>query len=102
MDFCKTNPSQTASRRRGSTKIRVSTIIRAFVRRCAPQHQNNPGWAYLIKAFILGCDSEKLGTRAIDLLHVAQALLLESEIFLTSDQRQAALAKAEGLRVIEV
>jgi predicted nucleic acid-binding protein len=43
--------------------------------------------------------SEKIGARAIDLLHVACALLLESEVFLTSDQRQAALAKAEGLQV---
>ncbi len=43
--------------------------------------------------------SEKTGARAIDLLHVACALVLESEVFLTSDQRQAALAKAEGLRV---
>ena len=43
--------------------------------------------------------SEKTGARAIDLLHVACALLLESELFLTSDQRQAALAKAEGLHV---
>jgi predicted nucleic acid-binding protein len=44
--------------------------------------------------------SEKTGARAIDLLHVACALLLGSEVFLTSDQRQAVLAKAEGLRVI--
>lgn len=43
--------------------------------------------------------SEKIGARAIDLLHVACALLLQSEVFLTSDQRQAALAKAEGLHV---
>jgi predicted nucleic acid-binding protein len=43
--------------------------------------------------------SEKVGARAIDLLHVACALSLESEVFLTSDQRQAALAKAEGLQV---
>jgi hypothetical protein len=43
--------------------------------------------------------SEKTGARAIDLLHVACALLLESEVFLTSDQRQAALAKAESLHV---
>ncbi len=46
--------------------------------------------------------SEKTGARAIDLLHVACALLLESEVFLTSDQRQAGLAKAEGLQVIPV
>jgi hypothetical protein len=43
--------------------------------------------------------SGKTGARAIDLLHVSCALLLESEIFLTSDQRQASVAKAEGLNV---
>ena len=43
--------------------------------------------------------SETVGARAIDLLHVACAFLLESELFLTSDQRQATLAKAEGLQV---
>ena len=43
--------------------------------------------------------TDRFGARAIDLLHVACSLLLRSEIFLTSDQRQAALAKAEGLRV---
>lgn len=43
--------------------------------------------------------SEKTGARAIDFLHVACALLLECEVFLTSDQRQAALAKAEGIQV---
>jgi predicted nucleic acid-binding protein len=46
--------------------------------------------------------SEKIGARAIDLLHVACALLLESKVFLTSDERQAALAKAEGLQVVFV
>lgn len=43
--------------------------------------------------------SERVGARAIDLLHVACALLLEVEVFLTSDRRQSELAKAEGLRV---
>ncbi|MCI0537504.1 MAG: PIN domain-containing protein [Verrucomicrobiales bacterium] len=43
--------------------------------------------------------ADRLGARAIDLLHVACALLLEGEVFLTSDQRQAELAKAEGLQV---
>ena len=42
--------------------------------------------------------TDRLGTRAIDLLHVACALLLESEVFLTFDQRQYELAKAEGLK----
>lgn len=43
--------------------------------------------------------TERLGARAIDLLHVACALELESELFLTTDARQAELAKAEGLEV---
>jgi predicted nucleic acid-binding protein len=43
--------------------------------------------------------TERLGARAIDLLHVASALTLESEQFLTTDIRQAQLAKAEGLKV---
>jgi predicted nucleic acid-binding protein len=41
---------------------------------------------------------ERLGARAIDLLHVAAALTLESELFLTTDARQAQIAKAEGLK----
>lgn len=44
--------------------------------------------------------TERLGARAIDLLHVAAALTLESELFLTTDARQAQLAKAEGLKLV--
>lgn len=43
--------------------------------------------------------SETLGTRSLDILHVASALVLGLPEFLTLDQRQAALAKAAGLRV---
>jgi predicted nucleic acid-binding protein len=44
--------------------------------------------------------TERLGARAIDLLQVAGALTLECELFLTTDARQAQLAKAEGLKVV--
>jgi len=44
--------------------------------------------------------TERLGTRTYDLLHVAFALELKAEKFLTTDQRQSTLAKAEGLSVI--
>jgi predicted nucleic acid-binding protein len=40
-----------------------------------------------------------LGTRALDVLHVASALTLQAAIFCTFDQKQAALASAVGLRV---
>lgn len=46
--------------------------------------------------------TERLGMRAIDLLHVAAAMALDSEVFLTTDDRQAQLAKAEGLNVLTV
>ena len=41
--------------------------------------------------------TERLGCRGFDLLHVALALELECEAFLTADHIQAALAGAEGL-----
>jgi predicted nucleic acid-binding protein len=43
--------------------------------------------------------TERLGCRGFDLLHVALALELECEAFLTSDRVQSALARAEGLNV---
>ena len=46
--------------------------------------------------------TERLGTRTLDVIHVAAALLLESEVFLTGDTRQARLAKGEGLEVMRV
>jgi len=41
-----------------------------------------------------------LGTRTLDVLHVASALVLKPDVFLTFDKRQHQLAKAEGLRVL--
>ncbi|PWU17095.1 MAG: PIN domain nuclease [Verrucomicrobia bacterium] len=43
--------------------------------------------------------TETLGVRSFDLLHVGLALALGATEFLTFDERQAALAKAAGLRV---
>jgi len=40
----------------------------------------------------------KLGVRTLDSLHVACALELKAERFWTFDERQAKLAKAEGLK----
>ena len=40
-----------------------------------------------------------LGTRTLDILHVAAALALGSTQFVTGDDRQAALAKAAGLEL---
>lgn len=41
-----------------------------------------------------------LGTRTLDVLHVATAVTLEARRFVSYDERQAALAHAAGLRVV--
>jgi hypothetical protein len=43
--------------------------------------------------------SEKLGTRSLDILHVAAAVLLGQGAFLSFDDRQRSLARAARLRV---
>ena len=43
--------------------------------------------------------TERLGCRGFDLLHVALALELECDTFLTGDRVQGTLARAEGLGV---
>jgi len=42
--------------------------------------------------------SAKLGTRSLDILQVAIAIVLHADAFLTFDRNQAALAHAEGLK----
>jgi predicted nucleic acid-binding protein len=42
----------------------------------------------------------KLGVRTLDVLHVASAVALEKRVFVTYDDRQAALARAVKLRVL--
>jgi len=44
--------------------------------------------------------SRILGTRTLDVVHVAGALELEARVFVTFDLRQRALAQAAGLRVL--
>lgn len=43
--------------------------------------------------------TDRLGCRGFDLLHVALALELECDAFVTSDRVQGELARAEGLSV---
>jgi predicted nucleic acid-binding protein len=42
--------------------------------------------------------SATLGTRSLDILQVAIAIVLRADTFLTFDRNQAALAQAEGLK----
>jgi predicted nucleic acid-binding protein len=43
-----------------------------------------------------------LGTRSLDIFHVACALELKSRYFLTFDQRQQKLASAVGLKTVRL
>jgi predicted nucleic acid-binding protein len=64
----------------------------------------NPVWPeVLLESERLSAQySEELGTRSLDILHVASALVLGAKEFLTFDQRQASLAAAVGLKVPKV
>lgn len=46
--------------------------------------------------------SRALGTRTLDLFHVAAALALRADEFVTGDARQAKVAAKEGLRVVRL
>ena len=43
--------------------------------------------------------SARIGTRSLDLMHIAIALLLKADIFLSFDLRQRKAAKLEGLKI---
>ena len=43
-----------------------------------------------------------LGTRTLDLIHLAAAIVLKAELFLTCDKKQARVAKAENREAVYV
>lgn len=58
-----------------------------------------PGAAYERAEQIARNHTPVLGTRTLDVLHVAGALVLKANAFYTFDQKQAALATAVGLHL---
>lgn len=44
--------------------------------------------------------TQRLGVRTIDVLHVAAALALQADSFITFDQKQGRWARAEGLAIL--
>lgn len=58
-----------------------------------------PDQAFSLCADLARRHGPKLGIRTLDSLHVACALELKAEKFWTFDERQAKLAKAEGLKI---
>lgn len=58
-----------------------------------------PDQAFEVCAQLARQHGSKLGVRTLDSLHVACALELKAERFWTFDERQAKLAKAQGLKI---
>ncbi|HEV2178065.1 MAG TPA: type II toxin-antitoxin system VapC family toxin [Terriglobia bacterium] len=59
-----------------------------------------PEDTYLMATQMARRRSARLGTRTLDILHVAAAKLLKAECFYSFDGRQVRLAAAEGLKVL--
>ena len=55
---------------------------------------------YSTSARLSDAHSSTLGTRSLDLMHVAAALILGAETILSFDSRQRSAAEAEGLEVL--
>jgi predicted nucleic acid-binding protein len=60
-----------------------------------------PDHAFELCADLARRYSPKLGIRTLDSLHVACALELKADRFWTFDERQAKLAKAQGLKTLQ-
>jgi hypothetical protein len=80
----------------------LSRLERLLARRALLDVMLEMGAALTCATKLGAVHTERLGARAIDLLHVACALALASELFLTTDARQALLAEAEGLKVVSI
>lgn len=64
----------------------------------------DPSWPEVLMEAerLSAAHSETTGTRSLDVLHVASALVLGAREFLTFDVRQGVLASASGLRLTKV
>lgn len=92
-----------AERRADISRDRDASLAR--IERWLKRGWLNDAAADLEKAFqraekLSQSHSERLGCRTFDILHVALALELECETFLTTDGNQGDLAHTEGLKVV--
>ncbi len=93
----------TGSRLRAATKRETQTGLRRL------QHMQDCGQLFPVQvdmnsvlaeaASLAECHTSVTGARSLDTLHVAAALILEADKFLTCDKRQAKLARRLGLEV---
>ena len=67
-------------------------------------HRAQPSWptVFATTLRLSTTHSRTLGTRTLDLLHIATALTLQATEFITGDDRQAKAAAKEGLKVVRI
>lgn len=59
-----------------------------------------PGEVWQVALSLSGRHTARFGSRTLDLLHVASALVFKPDVFYTFDERQRRVARAERLRVL--
>ena len=77
-------------------------LLRMIERGAFEPQECDWGKAFARAKTLSATHTERTGARVYDLLHVAVALEFECEVLLTTDDRQAQVARAEGLRVISI
>ena|SRR5437868_6154812 len=94
-----TKPSSDRSAIRRERDTSLALLNKFITRRAFIEISLNMDGPIEIARSLSAKHTERLGCRGFDLLHVALALELECEAFLTFDRIQGALARAEGLNV---
>ena len=83
-----------------ASKVKAAqTMIRKDIEEGVLMVSTLPGTAFERAKRIASKQTPVFGTRTLDVLHVASALILQADTFYTFDARQTKLAVAEGLRV---
>lgn len=81
------------------TEAALNLLSKFISRRVFIESSVNMDQAIEVALSLSAKHTGRLGCRGFDLLHVALALELECEAFLTADRIQGTLARAEGLDV---
>jgi hypothetical protein len=101
--FQKRSPSVMERRQAAREREAATKLLNLFLtRRTLVDATIDWEGAFAASIELVSRHSDRVGARAIDLLHVANALLLKAELFFTTDARQSQIAKAEGLNVVYI
>jgi predicted nucleic acid-binding protein len=93
-----------SSERKSIARLRDLAFARMeiFKRRVFLKVDMDSDVAHQIALNLIRKHTESIGIRAMDAMHIANALVLKAELFFTTDDRQANVAKAEGLETVGI